>query len=100
RITLLYKLIPYTTLFRSIREALDNSSSDDGARIVDKKVMRDASTIQAGTCAWFYRTHRVDKLLAGRQGSRCGVGGLRAVPIVAQDRKSTRLNSSHVSISY
>src|SRR5438067_6955472 len=72
-------LFPYTTLFRSLRV------HDAGER--GQPLVRD-------------RRH-ADVLLAG--ASHAGArerAEQRRRPCVRQDRKSTRLNSSHVSISY
>src|SRR3989442_8723496 len=65
-------LFPYTTLFRSLREQAAHRVADDD-RVAD------------------------------RCGDRAGVVeviGERHAADVVQDRKSTRLNSSHVRISY
>src|SRR5699024_12576518 len=84
-------LFPYTTLFRSLRPA----------RLHDSDVPHPA----AGPCA---RQHGARAQGADRDGEAAahGVSGLRlgdarrpGVGLI-RDRKSTRLNSSHVSISY
>src|SRR5256885_9247422 len=68
-------LFPYTTLFRSVRSILQ--------------------TVAGGNCL---RARDDDGL---RQGHRLQQDGRRpAVAIRLQDRKSTRLNSSHLVISY
>src|SRR3712207_7871852 len=66
-------LVPYTTLFRSDRD-LPDAQRDE--------VPEDA---------------RRQRLLLGRRGLRAPA---RAHPDARQDRKSTRLNSSHANISY
>src|SRR5690242_21196225 len=67
-------LFPYTTLFRSLR-AVRTSAGD---------VPADAAVIATGAHS---------RLLAAQLGDR--------VPLETErDRKSTRLNSSHMSISY
>src|SRR3712207_8491847 len=85
-------LFPYTTLFRSTDEALDAL----------RRVLEDA-VIDAWPPPW----------AAGQQADRWAVSGPWAFPLVAagpgtwsaltclrEDRKSTRLNSSHANISY
>src|SRR5437868_9095869 len=47
----------------------------------------------------FRSRHRADALLPARHEARQGVEG-GAAQVLLLDRKSTRLNSSHVSISY
>src|SRR5438477_5315899 len=74
-------LFPYTTLFRSDRSEAGSSGG-----------VREANT---------RRPHRQ----AGGRGPRDPVPGVRGVelhhrPDTTEDRKSTRLNSSHMSISY
>src|SRR5690606_39466041 len=83
-------LVPYTTLFRS--------------------PLREGHRVPAGAAAVGTVRRRVDRLrptaqdqLAGNAGGAPGSsfrGGVRESPGLAQDRKSTRLNSSHVKISY
>src|SRR2546426_2879305 len=73
-------LFPYTTLFRSHEPAV-------GARVGAVGVRR-----AAGRCGDDLRTgdRRLTADGAGRGGDRAGL----------RDRKSTRLNSSHLVISY
>src|SRR3712207_8977197 len=69
-------LFPYTTLFRSRHEALD-----------------DAEVVQQ------HLRQRGDAVGRARGvGQHVVVGGV--VLVVVEDRKSTRLNSSHANISY
>src|SRR5438876_9047102 len=68
-------LFPYTTLFRSQRRG--RSVSEDELDLETDEIGRD-----------------------GRRASCDPVELLAEVPIAARDRKSTRLNSSHPSISY
>src|SRR3989442_4577416 len=68
-------LFPYTTLFRSVRVALDPKRPSD----LDLACINRASNIQ--------RSANIEIM------SRRGLPN-------DQDRKSTRLNSSHVRISY
>src|SRR5690242_21294198 len=80
-------LFPYTTLFRSCA------------------VAEPAEALAAGAAGLGERAGRVEgqAALRGRDG-RHGQGGdqgrRRADADPAEDRKSTRLNSSHMSISY
>src|SRR5437868_11360509 len=84
-------LFPYTTLFRSSRAA--PCRRPVGLRAVSRRGLRDALTgdeaqeslFQAGGAAC--RRAEVGRCPLGEQPSRV-------------DRKSTRLNSSHVSTSY
>src|SRR2546426_7508476 len=84
-------LFPYTTLFRSLarrpgvaRHALDPPLLGRPAPIVrDRRHVADRADLQAR------RGERLDRGLAPRAGA-----------LHAQDRKSTRLNSSHLVISY
>src|SRR2546428_9060579 len=70
-------LFPYTTLFRST---------------VAKPARSPASS----------RTNRTRSRRQRRNSSdaSCGIAALLALTIVVEDRKSTRLNSSHDQISY
>src|SRR5690349_23398330 len=79
-----YTLFPYTTLFRSAQ----SKESGDGENVknercrnhVVEQIAVEVSVLLRGGIvgAWQHQRHRPD----------------------AQDRKSTRLNSSHVEISY
>src|SRR3989442_3033970 len=81
-------LFPYTTLFRSIiAEARGIASIPDGLSSVDA-----APLLCAGVTT--YNALRNAGLRGGDLVAVQGIGGL------GQDRKSTRLNSSHVRISY
>src|SRR3712207_7234731 len=75
-------LFPYTTLFRSVG-VLAGQPAGGGDQLVELGV--DAA---AG---------RVDQL---GQGVDVGVLQLGHLTVAEQDRKSTRLNSSHANISY
>src|SRR5699024_12521718 len=76
-------IFPYTTLFRSAQPA------QDAAQVVD---LVDAAVALAGSEALRLAVG-VEDVAVGRALDVDRVGG-------ARDRKSTRLNSSHVSISY
>src|SRR3712207_7853959 len=78
-------LFPYTTLFRSwgSPSGLDGSLPD-----VPRGSLRVGRTVRPG------------HLAAGHRGGRAGHVGRDVVGVVGEDRKSTRLNSSHANISY
>src|SRR3712207_8702128 len=71
-------LFPYTTLFRSLAEMLEHH------------------------CARPDLPDRIGNTLAGnvRRGAVNGLEERREFPLRVEDRKSTRLNSSHANISY
>src|SRR2546426_3706179 len=77
-------LFPYTTLFRSVRGETMNGP--------DLAVLELAQR----------RLDPAPQLVGGEAIARAQVGGGQAVaiPQLAGDRKSTRLNSSHLVISY
>src|SRR5205807_8013868 len=69
-------LFPYTTLFRSDPvHALDRDAGKPSARRLEERARGPGDDVGVG-------------------------GGQLAAPLPAQDRKSTRLNSSHLVISY
>src|SRR5437667_7879863 len=67
-------LFPYTTLFRSGRELGPHRSE-----WIDARQRQSSRTWRASSSGW---------------------NGLRTTPAAPVDRKSTRLNSSHITISY
>src|SRR3989454_5857959 len=75
-------LFPYTTLFRSLERAPRDQPGDLGVARGRKRA--DQGDEAGGGAA------------AARPGAVPGAGGVLAV----RDRKSTRLNSSHLVISY
>src|SRR2546430_4452682 len=90
-------LFPYTTLFRSRAEGV---SAGDDVGMIDPTVIRTAPSRLIGEMRHIVAGRRMDHRRVGRQfGRRAGlaISGDRAVD---QDRKSTRLNSSHSQISY
>src|SRR5699024_11791083 len=90
-------LCPYTTLFRSGVDDLAASDVDD-ERIVGQ--LREEFGIDEVMCALVERGDEHDHLGVGKQ-LREFVDAMDPAPVVLpRDRKSTRLNSSHVSISY
>src|SRR5256885_6122759 len=76
-------LFPYTTLFRSVRV------EDRAPHLPQERVV-----VPDGVLGGVHRI-RPSELLLRRIGQR-----LRRGPEVVPDRKSTRLNSSHLVISY
>src|SRR3712207_6873886 len=83
-------LFPYTTLFRSGPIELNPAmSARPRERLWDKAVVRPPSV---RTDTRHHPTHTT------RTACACSPGQRHAD--VAQDRKSTRLNSSHANISY
>src|SRR5690349_22443647 len=77
-------LFPYTTLFRSSRRNYETA--------VREQVCGECSWSRKSTA---YRDDRSD--LVQRHCRRCKC---QEESLAAEDRKSTRLNSSHVEISY
>src|SRR5207249_11448988 len=87
-------LFPYTTLFRSLPRRAHRRRDGPRARVA----VRVRLLLDLGAD----RHHRGER--GGRSGQQLRLDlppGLRQLGVrAAQDRKSTRLNSSHVSISY
>src|SRR3712207_7095798 len=79
-------LFPYTTLFRS--DLVDD----------DQRVTLDAPQFVVQRVAVLGGVEAVDPLLGGGKGD--AVAGLAGLDRQREDRKSTRLNSSHANISY
>src|SRR5438477_7022680 len=73
-------LFPYTTLFRSLLEP-ESAKADAHRTSLDK----DRSEMEAALRAY---------------AARLTPGGVQPYEVLTRDRKSTRLNSSHMSISY
>src|SRR5258708_31336273 len=76
-------LFPYTTLFRSLQYAATGGDGADGDRAGQK-----------------LRSVRVTEMPVGGLRTAPTTDGHLGHPHRAQDRKSTRLNSSHQIISY
>src|SRR3712207_8241677 len=77
-------LFPYTTLFRSREKGITLECSSDGP--IPETIETDPT-----------RFRQILTNLAGNAIKFTDKGGVR---LVARDRKSTRLNSSHANISY
>src|SRR3712207_7906946 len=90
-------LFPYTTLFRSDRPVV----ADVGEQREEPAPVDVAETGQLGRVVVVRVGHDADLVEAGAGGAHvlCVDVG-EPVGEVAEDRKSTRLNSSHANISY
>src|SRR3712207_8491218 len=84
-------LFPYTTLFRSRVQALVRVHLAGQVRVRRDLPARQVDRLEPGL-------HLLDGLVAGHRAERAHALG--AVHELPQDRKSTRLNSSHANISY
>src|SRR3712207_7011918 len=83
-------LFPYTTLFRSAPEW--SFSGRYRARLAAARIETEPKTVIA---------RRAPREVPDGAGTNLGAGlPMYIVPLVARDRKSTRLNSSHANISY
>src|SRR5690348_18215640 len=88
-------LFPYTTLFRSIYHSHDENALPACyfvARLRRKPLIFDAHELPLENNPNFTRWHRLTALAKRLLAT--------ALPYCSGDRKSTRLNSSHPSISY
>src|SRR3712207_7105737 len=85
-------LFPYTTLFRSRLDAQPVAGQHDGAGgVLEDREGEHAEEV----------LHAVGAPPVVRLDDHLGVGGGgERVAVAPQDRKSTRLNSSHANISY
>src|SRR5690606_41727563 len=89
-------LLPYTTLFRS-------SPHGQGEETTFAQIVADKFGIQAEDIEVIHGDTNRISMGWGTYGSRTTPVGGTAIAIAADrvlDRKSTRLNSSHVKISY
>src|SRR5207249_12321165 len=95
---LLYTLFPYTTLFRSLRRLSGTPArARHGLRRGDRAAPSPVRPRYAGRA----EDRGVRDADQPRYPLRQGQASLQGPPRpVVLDRKSTRLNSSHVSISY
>src|SRR5205807_8394204 len=83
-------LFPYTTLFRSIKGDIDRHAVMDLLRVLGLDASRAQALIDRGYDApWKIARAKEDQLAR-----------IPEVGPIAADRKSTRLNSSHLVISY
>src|SRR5699024_11795397 len=88
-------LFPYTTLFRSVRRPFEAAAG--GADLPARRLHIQRQRQRRGV-AFPGRPGPVDQLAIGGRSPGGVVGAVFGPPF--GDRKSTRLNSSHVSISY
>src|SRR5690606_42046149 len=84
---------PYTTLFRSVPGYVDRTG-------VHIPVVGDLPLACAATCSASVRVQQMGVEAAVRGDVTLLKQAMLHDPLVAADRKSTRLNSSHVKISY
>src|SRR5439155_25388248 len=88
------KLFPYTTLFRSLIVG-------QGKNVVPSIENAEFSILRRWLCFVEHAPPRDDSALVLLLSCRCPLGGFLPLhPEQGPDRKSTRLNSSHVAISY
>src|SRR5690349_22336886 len=90
-------LFPYTTLFRS--NVLEDGAAVAQAQIVEQSP-HDRGVTRIANRAVVERAHLSLQRVAQRSEPARGVERLVGHAIEGKDRKSTRLNSSHVEISY
>src|SRR5690606_39991871 len=91
---------PYTTLFRSREDVLELPVGDDTARVRERPFAGIVEPVEARRepDALGDGVQRVrEQLVVG--GAHRGLGACH-FDVEHEDRKSTRLNSSHVKISY
>src|SRR5699024_12277446 len=87
-------LLPYATLFRSLASTLAPRRSADRRFRISRR--RDGARLGMRLRRWcFSSSHTADRAAERTHGTRPASGKR-----LGRDRKSTRLNSSHVSISY
>src|SRR5690606_41448750 len=90
---------PYTTLFRSREIALEDFFLDYGRQDRAKGEFVEAVTIPASAPG--FTCYKLSKRFDQDISAVCGCFNLALDGSkIARDRKSTRLNSSHVKISY
>src|SRR5690606_39831007 len=89
-------LFPYTTLFRSVREMYTRRGRGTRGSLAPSGPF--ASSVADLRSEALLRDRDTGELRLGRLGRRQGT--VRSAEAQGEDRKSTRLNSSHVKISY
>src|SRR3712207_9174353 len=91
-------LFPYTTLFRSLPVGREGDRVHDGRRLVAET---DAAEPGASLAIEdVERSGAVPRETGVAADDQRLAGGREREPVERQDRKSTRLNSSHANISY
>src|SRR3989442_5281813 len=85
-------LFPYTTLFRSVSVAVFKLLGDRDERRTQHAIMQRVAFLHE-------RDHGI-RFAAGRFHRRHRMVAMGVETLALRDRKSTRLNSSHVRISY
>src|SRR5690606_40943116 len=91
-------LCPYTTLFRSPEQGIDRET----AREVVEECRRNRTRLSDTLVSWGLvdRARLRDCMLAWTTRKLAAIRQFAAPRTLFLDRKSTRLNSSHVKISY
>src|SRR5207245_10635051 len=93
-------LFPYTTLFRSLAKAVDDEQRAAWSVFV-QGLLESSQGEYARAHTLFEESLAIHRRLQNKRGIAHALSQLALVLIErGQDRKSTRLNSSHGSISY
>src|SRR5207249_11624314 len=85
---------PSTTLFRSLRDEIERARAAR-ARLRGRPLGVTVDALAAAATRW-----EADPELRDRLPAAAGLSPAMVDAVLPLDRKSTRLNSSHVSISY
>src|SRR5690606_41707539 len=93
-------LCPYTTLFRSVVLGLRDRFARDEEHLVRRVHPAVPPLLERPGPGRIHLTDRLPPLLRGQQTDRPTQVEAREPDRNHRDRKSTRLNSSHVKISY
>src|SRR5690606_39317154 len=93
-------LFPYTTLFRSLAVDLDQGRGQGAKLGQGRGTAVDPGARTAVRAQGAAQLAFVAVVELGLAQPFQGCGGIAQVEFGGQDRKSTRLNSSHVKISY
>src|SRR5690606_41984865 len=100
RVTPTSSLFPYTTLFRSLVGLVDDDVVFVDDQEISPEAAREPIQLAPGTVHRVVVRHQDRKIFGFEGDLRPGEVVERVIPAAARDRKSTRLNSSHVKISY
>src|SRR3712207_9336302 len=91
-------LFPYTTLFRSLRHVLADIGS---GRDIETKAARFGFLPETGNLIAFLDRQLILGSVVMKDRFLFDPGfGIELLDVIGEDRKSTRLNSSHANISY
>src|SRR5437870_1806354 len=94
-------LFPYTTLFQSVRRTLDSSPRIrwTGPRTLGFMSTGVLGHVERDQCLRRWQSGQEDRQrVVGKSAAGTELSG--CIAVISLDRKSTRLNSSHVAISY